>query len=1483
MRRLRSIVRVLLGIILGGYLCLLALLHFDPLQERLTAWVATSLSEQLQTEVKIGEVEVGLFNKVSLRNVCIKDQQKDTLLQAQSLSAKIQLAPLLEGMVSLRTISLMDADIRLYQERKDKPANYQFVLDAFKGEEGKEPSKLDLRINSLILRRCRLSYDKHYQPPTPGKFNLAHLRLSSVDANASLKALTKDSLNVRLRFLSFKEQSGVHLRTLKMKFAANRQGATVDDLVLRMAQSVLTQSRMTLKYNASDILGTLSVSGLLQATQLCVSDFAPFVSQLKGIDHKMRLTTAYRYENRQLSLTNFSLTERGNRVALQTDASVRFLPNQAPWVSLPALEARIETDFVNQVAQQLGIKSLPKELLALGKVRFSGRGHYDAKGRSMLQADVMTDVGNLDIDALLLRQHLSGIVVGKSVNVGKILHNEGLPKDVNFRLKVGELSYLQKKLSGEALLSLSSAALQGYTYHNMQVKLRAEDNRLRFTANSADPNLNFVAQGGGTLLGQTLKNLQVSLNAQRIAPAVMGWTKSFGNAVFSFQTELASQSTSLQKPYGTFNLRNFAMSGEGEAYQLNQLQVSFLPQGKEQRLVLRSDFAEGEVEGQLSLPRIKTAILGLVEDILPGVLSQKIVPRTYARGDNWRISLQVLRGDFFQKLLKMPLELDGALNIKGNLSTGEQPTTLRIEGAGVAYNGNHIYSPRLTLDGQGLKYFLKGQSQVKFKGTDVQLYLTAQTDSGQLKTKFAWDDVAVHRYAGSLSAQTYSERQANGLRRLVTALQPSQMRVRDSLWTVEGGHFSLVGNSFQVDRFAISYKDHSLLLYGGVSPKGNDSLYAELHKMDIDYILSLVNFKTLRFQGLATGNAVLTLSEGEPTVEADIAVDSLYMNEGLLGHTLLKGGFDGRTKRILIDADITEGAVANATVKGYVSPSSKTLDLLIENENLRANFLQRYLAGIVSNLNVRSSGIFRVAGTFKDIALSGTQDFVGAADVNALGVNYQVSKGHVEVMPRSFVFTDVELNDGLGGTGHLTGEVSHDYLRDMHYHFNADVNGLYVYNQADVPDLSYFSKAYGTGQVSMQGSPGNFSAKIKLRPERGSYVTYKADALDGGSSVPFLTFRNRDTLKLEQPLAIDSLSEALLASNVAQRKAMTKNTSMDIKLDFDIEANPDAELRIVMDQRAGDNIVLRGAGALHATYYNKGAFNVYGTYNVTSGTYRMTIQDFIKKDFAFTGGTLNFTGEPFQAELDLQAIYTVPSASLAGLYSSVGLSENNVKVNCLLNIGGRASAPQVAFDLDLPTADTEVKQLVRNLINTQNDMNMQVLYLLGFGRFYSYNVNTVVAGAGQSQSMVAMKSLLSSTLTNQLNDILSSAMGTSNWSFGTNISTGDIGWSDVEVEGVLRGSLFNNRLQLNGNFGYRDRALSTRTSNFVGDFDVRYLLTPRGGIALKAYSTTNERYFTRSSLTTQGVGIMFRKDFSNFLELFRRKRKGTTNQSTPAK
>jgi CTP synthase len=100
------------------------------------------------------------------------------------------------------------------------------------------------------------------------------------------------------------------------------------------------------------------------------------------------------------------------------------------------------------------------------------------------------------------------------------------------------------------------------------------------------------------------------------------------------------------------------------------------------------------------------------------------------------------------------------------------------------------------------------------------------------------------------------------------------------------------------------------------------------------------------------------------------------------------------------------------------------------------------------------------------------------------------------------------------------------------------------------------------------------------------------------------------------------------------------------------------------------------------------------------------------------------------------------------------------------------------------------------------------------------------------------------------------------------------GIEDTEVEMLLSSQLLNNRLIFNGNFGYKNSTINNQKNAFIGEFDLEYLLTPSGDIRLKAYNHANDMYMIlKQALTTQGVGIMYKKDFTRFSDIFRRRKK----------
>ena len=215
-------------------------------------------------------------------------------------------------------------------------------------------------------------------------------------------------------------------------------------------------------------------------------------------------------------------------------------------------------------------------------------------------------------------------------------------------------------------------------------------------------------------------------------------------------------------------------------------------------------------------------------------------------------------------------------------------------------------------------------------------------------------------------------------------------------------------------------------------------------------------------------------------------------------------------------------------------------------------------------------------------------------------------------------------------------------------------------------------------------------------------------------------------------------------------------------------------------------------------------------------------------------------------------------------------------MNALLRLQGDISAPEISFDLEFPTLTSDVYRKVMSIISTEDMMNRQIIYLLALNSFYTPDYMTDNSRSNE------LASVASSTISSQLSNLLGQM--SENWSISPNLRSENGDFSDIEVELTLSSQLLNNRLLFNGNFGYRDNALNARNSNFIGDFDIEYLLTKNGNIRLKAYNHYNDQnYYVRSALTTQGVGVVFKHDFDDIYDFLWRKkpqRKAGTEVST---
>ena len=119
------------------------------------------------------------------------------------------------------------------------------------------------------------------------------------------------------------------------------------------------------------------------------------------------------------------------------------------------------------------------------------------------------------------------------------------------------------------------------------------------------------------------------------------------------------------------------------------------------------------------------------------------------------------------------------------------------------------------------------------------------------------------------------------------------------------------------------------------------------------------------------------------------------------------------------------------------------------------------------------------------------------------------------------------------------------------------------------------------------------------------------------------------------------------------------------------------------------------------------------------------------------------------ARLDIDAVYKL-KASLKPLLSSTTLDNISraVPVECIINLSDRLTNPAVTFDIKVPSADSEIQNAVANLLNNQQSIATQFMYLLVSASFYSDSSTSSSIGA--SASAATGFELLSNQLSNWL-------------------------------------------------------------------------------------------------------------------------------------
>lgn len=1427
MKKFKHICNGIIWTLIVLYLLLIVLMHLPSVQTFLGKEVAEALADKFGTKVEVGKVNLGFFNRIIIDDVMMYDQQGDSLIYASRLSAKIDYMAATQGKISVSSAQIFGLRANLYRQTAKSPANFQFVLDSLASKDTTQHKPLDLHIGSLIIRRGAIAYNQRDVAPRSGVFSPQHIRVSELSSHILLNHVTDNSIDLLLKKLSFKDESGFKLQSLHFKLQADRQKATLKEFRLLMPRSelVLDDLKATYRFEGKRFIPeSLRFKGGIQQSKITFADVASLVPALRHFDDAVFVSSRFSGTAKSISVPSLNLRTGSGSFNLQARGSYSHASSHPAW-NADIANLNLSPAGVEFLAENLGSKvKIPKEIQRLGTIHLTGKAKGYEKVLSA-KGNIETDAGNISLQAIKNDDRIKASVDTRGVNLGRILDNRKLGT-VEARIDAhGTMKHIFAKGN------IARFDYGNYDFHNIEIDGDYDMKTLRGTASIADPNVNLSVKGDYHL-GSRLYALDAAINHLR--PTVLG------------------------------------MKMHDPSYSLDNISISANNKGKEGHLDIEAPFVSLYARGQYDLTTIYGSIMRLVADKLPTIPG---ISKHAAKGYNdFTLQANITSAEVLQRMFGLPLSLSLPVHINGNISDAEKNVNLYINAPNFSWDGSAFHDANIELNtiGDSLKMEARISQGLPYEKAPVYRLRAAAADNNLSTLLYYANQSSKLPITGKIDARTQFFTSDNGATGVHVTVNPSEIMLGEKKWLLNPADIIYRKNELTVDMLNFSHGDQHIIINGKATPQATDSIVADLKDVDVAYILNLVNFHSVDFAGKASGKAVVKSIFQTPEAYANLDVKDFVFENGLLGTLHAKAAYDNQEGQINIDATAEDGPEHLTVINGYVSPKRNYIDLGIEAHNTSLKFMENFCGSFLNNVEAWCKGKLNVVGDLKNINLVGDVVAHGRMHMKQLGTDYTFNHLRAHAIPDDIQFEGDSIYDSHYNGKHshfalIRGGIHHKHLTRLSYDLDIDANNFLGFDTHEFGDDTFYGTVFATGTVGIHGKSGETIIDIDATPEPHSIFVYNVASPDAISAGSFIHW-NDATPYIYRPYSPDSDKD--------KKKDSSSDFSSDMRINFLVNTNPNLTLKLMMDDQTGDYITLNGNGVIRANYYNKGGLDMFGNYVVDHGQYKLTIQNIIKKDFDFQpGGTIAFGGDPYNAPLNLQAKYTVNGVPLSDLSIGRSFSSNNIRVDCLMDITGTPGAPKVDFSMDLPTVNSDAKQMIYSVINSQEEMNQQVLYLLGIGRFYTQTKNNQTSedASQQSQTSLAMQSLLSGTISQQINNVLSSFVNSSNWNFGANISTGNEGFNNAEYEGILSGRLLNNRLLFNGQFGYRDNANATQS--FIGDFDLRYLIFPNGNLSIHVYNQTNDRYFTRNSLNTQGVGLIMKKDFFNLRDLLGIKKK----------
>ncbi|MBQ9522470.1 MAG: translocation/assembly module TamB domain-containing protein [Paludibacteraceae bacterium] len=1461
MKRALYIIAVILVSLLIVSLTLVAVLLNSEVQTSIVRVATEELSRGLGAQAQIGQVSYRFPARLQLDDIYLEDQQGDTLLFAHQAYVHLRLLPLRERRVEFANIRLSQTKLYAHTLPNGEP-NYQFLLKAFASQDTTTTEIPDLIVGArkVSIEDALVRYDEWEG------------RLTNLDL--VIGTLSKNSIDLQLQRLKGQVARGnetLELQDMRIDWLWNDTILAFPTLYAQLPRSVLDLSGLTIRYpnlQAWDFrdLRSLPADSIFYDAHinnaiLSPTDIGLLVPALSKMEHEVSLQADLQGPLDSLSLRNLAFSYNNHRVFLGSIIAVGLPDIHSTTIQAECEDLFVHAAFLQDLISDIQDKPvrMPAEVRRLGHMHYKGllSGRFNdltLKGAFKTALGTITTDARLTSDTTFENFVFDGRVSARKFRLGRLIDNKELTH-ISFDIRTREQFSTHGDIAGTVHARIKEVCYRNYCYRNILLDGEITQNTYRGSVEIDDENIQ-IALNGYFNFDHNDSEADFHLAVRQLAFGPLNLSDKYSNADLRFNMEAHTVGWTLDSLIGYCRIQDLMFRNGQDSIPMEELEIIMENEPPHKLLKITSDYAAMCIKGTFDYTTLLTTLekgaIMYIPEAFPKAFRRQVkaVPTNndltfYLYGRQIRKLQRVLETPFFVSdypVLKGYLNeskkmfgLQGYIPYIRTQKGDVRDITLAI------HNNDERAQATISAGWYNSSYTL----QTKLKNNTINLDISA-SDSA--------DIVASHIQLEGLISR-YKDQPVLDVHCL-----PGIINIADSTFFLADSHIGFVAadTSLTVQDFRFGSASQFIAADGKASPRFTDSLHIQLGHINARAIMPfVVAEETIGVGGKLSGWAEVYGLFSTPMFDADVRLDSAYLNEECIGDATVRLYLDQENQNLIIDADVVQDDHRVAHVDGLVEPLKKLWQLEIYPDSFSLGFINHWTPGILEDISGRAWGSVKVMGDGpKTWVITRAYAKDAAVTIPYTGCRYSFSDS-VFMDSTSIHFSNLHLLDREGNTLYLDGLLEHLYFKNFHFRIDAYPQKCLAIDLPDKAGEFLQGQVYAEGDVHITGDDRDVKLTARAKTVGKSRFRLSVDGASTASESDFITFVDHNKVAIEEDE--DEFKKKEEDRSFLARKYLVHGPKTRFQLAMDLDINPELLFQLVLNDRTGDMLQGRGDGALRFTYDDSTEdIRLMGTYTLLHGSLSFTVGNLVRRDFTLSEGSrVIWNNRPETPELDVTAKYRV-TASLKDLFgdeiNALTTSRTSVPVNCCLTLSGSIEDPQIRFALELPNSEDVIQTQVRSIINTDEMLMRQVVYLLVFGKFFTpeYLKSNNYTGLNETYS------LLSSTITGQINSWLGKL--TNVFSMGINIrSDGTGSESSQEYEAQFQLQPID-RLIINGNVGYRYNDITNRP--IFGDLDVEYIITPNGKFRVKAYTHTVDKYSLRQANTQQGVGFIFKHDFN---------------------